>query len=432
MASVAVVVLDTLRYDSFTEEFDWLDGKRFSRAYSTSHWTVPAHASLFTGEYASNVGVHGRSPTLDCEKQTLAEAFQQAGYRTRAFNANTQLTQYEGWDRGFDEFVGKANLGRTDDAIFDWGRHIDETSPGLRRHFAGLARCFSPHVDTVRSLQYGYELFQNEAYRGGAEAVAKRVAATDFGDEVFLFVNLMDAHTPYYPPPGSDDSATVVVADAFSEAAVDGDRLRAAYRQSVGRLSELYQDIHAALCDSFDYVITLSDHGELLGEHGLWNHSVSLHPELVQIPLVINGPDIEPGRCHEPVSILDVHQTIGDLAGIDVDSAGRNLLDDILPTEYLVESHGLLPFHEAQFEREDVSRECFERWQQPLYGFLTRDGAYCYESEPGEFCCLGETALMEPQNRLAELTAQLEEPTDDDRHEVSEDLRSQLKQLGYA
>ncbi len=431
MTSVAVVVLDTVRYDSFTDAFEWLEGKRFSRAYSSSHWTVPAHASLFTGEYASNVGVHGRSPTLDCERQTLAEAFQDAGYRTRAFNANTQLTQYEGWERGFDEFVGKANLGRTDEAIFDWGGHIDETSPGLRRHLSGIARCFGTDVATVRSLLYGYELFRTEPYRGGAAAVARRLRATEFGRSEFLFVNLMDAHTPYYPPPGSDDPATVVVADALSETAVDGERLRAAYKESVTRLSQYYREIYAELSEAFEYVITLSDHGELLGEHGLWNHSISLHPELVRVPLVIDGPDIEPGRCHEVVDILDVHQTVAALAGVSVDSLGRNLLGELEPTEHLIESHGLLPFHEGQLERNDVSRNCFERWQQPLYGFVTPDGTYCYEPEPGEFRCLGETTLQDPQRRLSALTAGLDDP-DDDHHEVSDEVKAKLEQLGYA
>jgi arylsulfatase len=45
MASVAVVVLDTLRYDTFEEAFDWLPGRRFTQAYAPSHWTIPVHGS---------------------------------------------------------------------------------------------------------------------------------------------------------------------------------------------------------------------------------------------------------------------------------------------------------------------------------------------------------------------------------------------------
>ena len=80
--NVAVVVLDTLRRDRFREYFDWLPGQFYSRAFSTSHWTVPAHASLFTGKYGSELGVTAKSPSLDCDEITLPEALSAAGYRT--------------------------------------------------------------------------------------------------------------------------------------------------------------------------------------------------------------------------------------------------------------------------------------------------------------------------------------------------------------
>jgi len=202
MTNVAVVVLDTLRYDAFAEAFDWLEGARFTRAYSTAHWTIPAHASLFTGQYASEVGVHGRSPSLDCPHRTLAEAFADAGYRTRCLTANTQQTQYEGWDRGFDEFAGPANLRRVDDGLFDWGRHIETTERGPKRYVAGVWNCLADDCDTLRSLKHGYDLFSDPKWTGGATDVRDRLRATDFGDDEFLFVNLMDAHTPYRPPEG--------------------------------------------------------------------------------------------------------------------------------------------------------------------------------------------------------------------------------------
>jgi arylsulfatase A-like enzyme len=65
--NVAIVVLDTLRKDAFDREFDWLPGRRFSAAYSTGSWTVPAHASLFAGKYPSELGVHSKNRFLDCE-----------------------------------------------------------------------------------------------------------------------------------------------------------------------------------------------------------------------------------------------------------------------------------------------------------------------------------------------------------------------------
>lgn len=432
MTTVAVVVLDTLRYDRFEEHFQWLDGQRFTEAYSTSHWTVPAHGSLFTGEYASNVSVTGRSPTLECEKRTLAEAFQDDGYQTRCLSANAQLNQYEGWDRGFEEFARTANLGRIDEDIFDWDGHIRSTKPGFRRHMSGAVRCLTEDVDTVRSLQYGLGLFRRPRYDGGITPVRRRVANTSFGEEEFLFINLMETHTPYHPPPGESDAVSVVVAEALADAVDDPDRIRDAYDASVRYLSREYRKLYSDLQDSFEYVITLSDHGELLGEHGLWNHSVSLHPELLHIPLVISGEGVEDGENETPVNLLDLHRTIGDLCGLAVDSEGRNILDDPEPRELLFESHGVLPFHRGQFERYGLPESEFDWWNTPLQGFLSTDGVYCYEPDPERFLCLGETALSDPREHLDELGTQLDNAEEGDPVEVSPAVKKRLEELGYA
>lgn len=71
--NVAVVVLDTLRKDAFDRHFEWLPGLQFDNAWSSSHWTVPAHGSMFTGKYPSETGVHAKNVLLDCEQPVLAE-----------------------------------------------------------------------------------------------------------------------------------------------------------------------------------------------------------------------------------------------------------------------------------------------------------------------------------------------------------------------
>lgn len=433
MSSVAVVVLDTLRYDAFERAFEWLEGERFSQAYSTSHWTIPAHASLLTGRYASEVGVHGRSPTLDCPNRTLPEAFQEAGFHTVCLTANTQLSQYEGWDRGFDIFDGPANLGRTDDQIFDWGRHVEETEPGIGRYLAGAQRCLAGGWDTLDSLRYGYNLHRTPTWDGGAQAVRRRLRSHEVVDEEFLFVNLMEAHTPYHPPPDSDDPVTVVIADALAGAVEDSETVRMAYQASVEYLADIYRDIIAELEASYDYVVTLADHGEHLGEHGLWNHSIGLHPELTHVPLVVNGPDVESGTRDGPVNLLDVHRTVAGLAGIEVKSGGRDLFGTLGPKPLLFESHGLLPFHRSQFERTGAPISEFDRWQTPLSGFVTKDGAYCYEAEPGRFRTLGETTVTDPRRRLETLRGRLDtREVGDEEMSVSAEVRDRLEELGYA
>mgnify|MGYP003852223317 CR=1 FL=1 len=165
-------MLDTLRQDAFERAFDWLPGRRFTRTYSTSHWTVPAHASLLTGQYASEVGVHGKAPALDCPEPVLPELLQDAGYHTRCFTANPQMVQYDGWDRGFDEFVGYQSLGCYEDDMLDWGETIAslEGSP-IRRYLQAFSQCVRSDCATLKSLRHGYDLFTRHDVDGGASYV---------------------------------------------------------------------------------------------------------------------------------------------------------------------------------------------------------------------------------------------------------------------
>src|SRR5699024_2108308 len=108
MTNIAVVVFDALRYDVFNQYFDWLDGIRFENAYATSHWTIPSHASLFTGHYPREIGTYGEYPSLDYPN-TIAEKLNNSGYKTRMFTNNPQLLIYEGWVSGFDQSIGRVS-----------------------------------------------------------------------------------------------------------------------------------------------------------------------------------------------------------------------------------------------------------------------------------------------------------------------------------
>ena len=99
---MAVVVLDTLRYDHFRRYFAWVPGTRFANAYSTSNWTIPAHASLFTGQYPSEAGVHSKSRSLDDWETALPARLRDRGYRTSMYTANPNLSARAGWTDGFD------------------------------------------------------------------------------------------------------------------------------------------------------------------------------------------------------------------------------------------------------------------------------------------------------------------------------------------
>jgi len=140
MTNIALVVLDTLRKDAFDRHFEWLPGRRFECAYTTANWTVPAHASLFTGRYASEVGIHAKNMYCNCSEPTLAEQLREADYTTRAFSANTNITGHFGFDRGFTDFRTPEQFEHmTDDDLFDWREFSRMTdSTGARKYFEAV------------------------------------------------------------------------------------------------------------------------------------------------------------------------------------------------------------------------------------------------------------------------------------------------------
>ena len=430
--SIAVVVLDTLRYDAFSRAFDWLPGRRFSKAYSTSHWTVPAHASLHTGRYASEVGVHSKSPTLDCPNPTLAETLDSEGYQTRCFSANPNIVYWDGWERGFDEVIAPARLDPKNEDLVDWDEFTRDTDlRGLWKFPSAVRHCLRADCPTLPALWQGYCHFMQSPADGGTKAITERVRTTDFEENEFLFINLMETHTPYH---SSDrEPISLDIGDAFAGAVGSTDKIKSAYGASVEYLAETYRDLYTALNTDFEYIITLSDHGEMLGEDGMWNHGYGLYPELTHIPLIIDGPDLSGGTHTHPVSLLDVYQTTTELAGANTDSRGQNLLNGPDARAFLTEYHGFLPSHREQFERKGLPDDLYKKRDPALYGIVTANGEYVYDTH---------TKGLQGSNiaNEEELHAQLDSMIDSINQRsidgtepgFDDDVEQRLEDLGYA
>lgn len=437
-ASIAVVVLDTLRQDVFERYFEWLPGVRFENTYSTSHWTIPAHASLLTGRYPSEVGIHGKSRTFDCPESSIVERLHEDGYTTRMWSENTQLNTVDGWTRGFDEFLRSESLDpRFADSV-DWQAYLNETDEsGPWRYVDRVRHAVVSPEPTIPSLVNGLRLFRSGMKVGDTTpAIRDRLAETEFGDREFLFMNLMTAHTPHRPPQPfrtTDDEVNFQIGDAFAGTAGDHDTNRRAYDDSAAYLAWIYRDIFSELVDEFDYVVTLSDHGELLGEHDLWNHGYGLYPELVRVPLVISGSDLESSSRQDVTSLLDVPQTLATLAGVEFESRGRDLFSATAPRTRLVEYQGFLPWHREQFERKGVG-EVYDELDGSLRGMVTASNRYCYQTHRDGLRSTTDSLRLDDRSRLESMVDEIPERTTRPEHgdDVSDEIKDRLRELGYA
>ena len=347
--NVLIIILDTVRAASTslhgyarstTPALTRLarEGVWFDWAIAPSAWTLPSHASMFTGRAASTLSTSWRRP-LDAAFPTVAEALSRAGYATGAFVGNLYYTHYEsGLGRGFQvhrdfrrsrlQVLWSTTLGHT--PLLDrllWGRH-------------------SPN-EILRTLQ-AFEL-RSAAGRGQVRPLGAEVV-TEFldwqqqvqGRPFFAFVNLYDAHEPYEPP----TNYRTIFAPVPGEQDLYDSGIRYADDQ-VARIVDALRRRHAL--DNTLLIVT-ADHGEQWGEHGLHNHGNSLYLPLVHIPLVIRFPSrVRPGdRVREPTGLARLAATILDATQVPGPGIpGVSLFTPGLQAPVVTETEGLNPASSA-------------------------------------------------------------------------------------
>jgi arylsulfatase A-like enzyme len=287
-------------------------GVLFSRAVSPAPWTLPAHASLFTGRWPHELSTDWMWP-LDRTYPTLAEEFSSRGYLTAGFCANVHYCSYEtGLTRGF--------------------AHYEDYSVPLRHALADgpldqFIRIFAPPPDEDRDGKSRPAPIISETFLSWLDR--SRDAGT--GQPFFAFLNYFDAHRPYTSPeefharfstPGAPYTPNLLPRSG-PRRPWDANAIRGsedAYDASIAYLdSEIGQLIgelrQRGLLEQTVIAIT-SDHGEEFGEHGVIGHGNSLYRSTLMVPLVIIAPGRAPEnrRVDVPVSTRDLPRTLLDLA----------------------------------------------------------------------------------------------------------------------
>jgi arylsulfatase A-like enzyme len=303
------------------------EGLLFETAVASSSWTLPSHATMFTGrhQHEHRAGIM-RRPYLDDRLPTVAGVLAARGYATGGFVANTYWCgRQTGLARGFQHYedlygsVGDA-LGRTVGGrilVYDVLPKIGLRDVPGRKTAADVNAALLDWVDARR------------------------------GRPFFAFVNYFDVHAPYRAP--------VPFRGRFSgtphQRAVEGELNIGAPRTLEGSPTDVrawldgYDESLAyldhelgALRDSLarrglldnTLIIVTSDHGEGFGEHGLGGHGNSLYLNQLQVPLVLRGPGvIAPGaRVATPVGLDRLPATIAKAAlGTTAPFPGGSLLD---------------------------------------------------------------------------------------------------------
>jgi len=349
--NVLLIVLDTVRADrlslygygratSPTLERMAKRGIRFEEARATAPWTVPSHASIFTGRWPHELSVKWLTP-LGGDFPTLAEYLGSHGYATAGFVANTFYCSYDtGLDRGFthyeDYVLQRLSLFRTARLVDLTLKTIAETGYTLSQRLD--AGPFRPLQDYVLDRFMGGD--RKHAASINREFLNWLSRRPEPGRPFFAFLNYFDAHSLYLLPPGAmyrfgmkpQTQADFQLFERWRD--IDKLTLPPRYRTLVSdcydnclayldeRLGELFDELKRRDVLDQTLVIVTSDHGEGLGEHDLFDHGESLYRTEVRVPLLIVLPAGSHSQAdvREPVSLRDLPATIVDLVGLGVDS----------------------------------------------------------------------------------------------------------------
>jgi arylsulfatase A-like enzyme len=338
-SNVLVVVLDTVRKDHLTpygyeqptspELATVAEGATvFEEAVAPAPWTLPVHASLFTGLYPSQHGADQQSPYLD-GVTTLAETLSAAGYDTACYSSNAWITPYTRLTDGFDDV----------DNFFQM-LPGDLLSGPLARGWRTLND--DAHLQSIAEKLVSLGNAVHEYLASSSSAASKTPAVIDrvqsFVDDAdgrwFAFANLMDAHLPYNPPdeyidefaPGVDPADVCQNSKEYNSGLraigdQEWDAIRGLYDAGIAHMDEQLGRLFAWLRDHGEWadttVIVCADHGELHGGHDLYGHEFCLYEPLINVPLVIKHPEMAPSRRRDQVELLDLYHTILDAADVE-------------------------------------------------------------------------------------------------------------------
>ncbi len=341
--SVLFIVMDTVRADATSLNGAARDttpnlaalarrGARFERAIATAPYTLPSHASMFTGRWAQELGV-GTDRPLDARFPTLAEYLGSRGYATAGFVGNTSFCTREfGIDRGFDHYEG----------------YVFSPSDVLRSSALGtlINRRLSSILDRL-CARLGREachpLEGNQHRKDAAEVNASALTwIAQQGDRPFFaFLNYFDAHDPYLLPAGAPRrfgkspqtlAEREIIRDWVSE--IPRSRppeefhvARDAYDDCIayldGQIGRLLAELDRMGRLENTMIVVTADHGEHFGEHmrgglPLVGHRLSVYQPEIHVPLLIVAPGRIPPETVVPeaASLRDLPATIVDLAGL--------------------------------------------------------------------------------------------------------------------
>jgi arylsulfatase A-like enzyme len=399
------------------------------RAVSPAGWTAPAHASIFSGRTVSQHGIHYGAGSI---------------FRTRAFEGIRWLPERL-TERGYTCIAVTAN------------------PLALPAEVTGFARVFSPsHRDwnrTVgafadRNLRFTVRTSERLRWRmpyvdaEGMVDIARKAVPPEAGP-VFLFVNFMDAHSPYNPPDQALELLGIRSKQLFGRYVDHREITRRWEDMPAGKAEELvalydgelrWLDLHLKrLLDWIErrfgaesIVIVTADHGEELGEEGRVGHEYGLSQSLVHVPLFVRSPELAAGEFNALVDLRNLYQFIS--AAAEGRRPGTGELAPVGEQEVISERYP------SRAHAATLGQEYYRPWLSLIQGAHKAVGPSEYDLQLFSLESSGfsretrvwdESSARVLRRRMDRYWKRFRDRRDPGGHTLSLEEREQLQSLGY-
>jgi arylsulfatase A-like enzyme len=399
----------------------------YDRCFAPSCWTIPSHASMFTGLYPSQHGAYEGKFSLNENIQHLVSALKMEGYRTYGISANGLVSPATGLCPDFDYFK-------------DFGAHdynvawiCQQSSQGIDEVSAQVSQAPSSMGKLAILVKYARETGRwSEALRKLTRSVKERTLSrlisfvrpspstyssiftertvklfkrtiqgnSSNGERpFFFFINFMEAHDLYRPPfkwrqfsQWNDRQINPMMQFYHLYSDANTQRLLQIYENLyddelyyldniIGQIWNICSELQ--LDDETALIIT-SDHGEHFGEKGRYQHILSLYNELIWVPLIIRFPGYlsQKGVDGRLVSLTDIYSTILDLVQSPLPRpiTSLSLLDN--PARQEAVSHLVYPelWKSPLKAKQEICEKKGSHFSPPVFSLLTAGGMKAIEN----------------------------------------------------
>ncbi|MEO6609767.1 MAG: choline-sulfatase [Aestuariivirga sp.] len=312
------------------------EGVVFENCYSTSPLCAPARATVMNGLLPSRTGVYDNAAEFPSAIPTWAHYLRMQGYQT-CLSGKMHFVgpdQLHGLEERLTTDIYPADFGWTPDwrlkqERIDWWYHnmTSVLQPGIAEISNQLEFDDDVAFQAIRKL-YNYARFTPE------KPFALMASFTHPHDPYAARKKFWDLYkdseidlpaTPYMPreklDPHSQRLYDVSAMDDYTVTEADIRAARHGYYANISYIDDLVGQLISTLEATGQLENTVimftSDHGDFLGERGLWYKMSYLEPS-AHVPLIVWNPKtIKPRRVKEPVSLADILPTMAELGGTE-------------------------------------------------------------------------------------------------------------------